>query len=62
MRDERREEGEDKTEDKRREEKRQDEREQKRDTIVVVWFFLFFCSKLPDLRTISNFQNYHYQP
>ena len=42
--------------EKRREEKRQDEREQKRDTIVVVWFFLFF-SKLPDPRIISNFQN-----
>ena len=29
--------------EKRRDERRQDEREQKRDTIVVVWFFLFFC-------------------
>ena len=50
---------EDKIEDKRRDEKRQDEREQNRDTIVVVWFFLFVCSKLPDPRIISNFQNYH---
>ena len=57
-------------EGKTRHERRQDERQEKRrDKMkenrreIRLWLSGFsFCSKLPDPRIISNFQNYHYQP
>ena len=50
---------------KRREEKIKRRDDQERYDVLCVWLcgfvFLFFCSKLPDPRIISNFHNYHYQ-
>ena len=68
MQDERQEKGRRKTRRKTREDKIESiKRSRDRDEMCCVWlcgfdFSCFFRSKLPDSRTISNFQNYHDQP